>query len=200
MNRKRPVDEIEPTKSPGLAGASGADIERAVEIARDVHDARVMRELRTTLDRLTEQHDKRTLKRKHVLALLRTISEGLDPATQRPIGALDTGEMLVRSHPAIELLDEFVDAISDLDKGKTDPSLKASSHGPNASLTTKERKWLKVLLDTVLIVQRHKGYQTRSRAELFLAQKLTKAGKKWRSKVITRGRLKQLRDDYKEIT
>ena len=56
-----------------------------------------------------------------------------------------------------------------------------------------------MLLDTVVIVQRAKGFKTRSRAELFLAQNLTKAGKRWRGKVITSGRLKQLRDDYKKI-
>ena len=58
-----------------------------------------------------EQHDARTLRRENVLTLLRTISECLGPATERPIGPLISGEMLVRSHPAVELLDEFVDAL-----------------------------------------------------------------------------------------
>jgi hypothetical protein len=98
VNRKRPEDEIQLTKSPGLAGASNANLERALEIARDAHDAKVMRELRASLDGMMEQADARALKRENVLALLRMISEGVGPAIDRPISRLATGEMLVRSH------------------------------------------------------------------------------------------------------
>ena len=51
MSRK-PAGARNPTEeeSPGLAGASDADIERALEIARDAHDAKVMRDLRAHLD------------------------------------------------------------------------------------------------------------------------------------------------------
>ena len=130
------------------------------------------------------------------LALLRgAISEGVGPAIDRPISRLATGEMLVRSHPAIELLDEFVDALSDLDRGKTDPSLRACSDGPNASLTTSERKWDDELLNAVLIVQRARGLKTRAEAENFLADNLKAAGKRRRGKDYTPRMLKRLRDD-----
>jgi hypothetical protein len=103
--------------------------------------------------------------------------------------------MLVRSHPAIELLDELIDALSDLDRGKTDPSLRACSDGPNASLTTSERKWDDELLNAVLIVQRARGLKTRAEAENFLAGRLKEAGKRRRGKDYTPRMLKRLRDD-----
>jgi hypothetical protein len=197
VNRKLPAEETQSGISHGLglAGPSAADMERALEIARDAHDTKVMRELRARLDGLMERPDARALNRENVLAVLRTISEGVGPAIDRPIRRLSTGEMLVRSHPAIELLDELIDALSDLDKGKTDPSLRACSDGPNASLTTTERKWDDELLNAVLIVQRARGLKTRVEAETFLAGRLKEAGKRRRGKDYTPRMLKRLRDD-----
>jgi hypothetical protein len=67
--------------------------------------------------------------------------------------------------------------------------------GPNASLTTSERKWDDELLNAVLIVQRARGLKTRAEAETFLADNLKKAGKKRRGKDYTPRMLKRLRDD-----
>jgi hypothetical protein len=118
---------VEPEMNRGLGAAAGTNIERALEIARDAHDAKVMRELRANLDALMDRRDARALKRENVLALLQTISERLDLATQIPISKSAKGEVFVTSHPAIALLDSFVDGLSDLDRGKTDPSLEACS-------------------------------------------------------------------------
>jgi hypothetical protein len=195
MNRKLLSDKNRPRGISGLAGALDASVEGALEVARDAVDAKAMRELRAGLDQMMEQLDARVLKRENVLALLKTISEGVRPATDRPIGHVASGESLVRSHPAIEFLDELIDALSDLDRGKTDPSLRASSDAPNASLTTKERKWDDTLLEAVLIVQRAQGLKTRAEAEKFLAGRLKETGKKRRGKDYTPRTLKRLRDD-----
>jgi hypothetical protein len=197
VNRKLPAEETNSGKSLGLglAGASDANIERALEVARDAIDAQAMRELRASLDQMMEQPDVRALKRENVLALLKTISEGVRPATDRPIGPVATGEMLVSTHPAIELLDELIDALSDLDRGKTDPSLRACSDGPNASLTTRERKWDDALLEAVSNVQHARGLKTRTAAENVLASILDKAGKMRRGKVYSPRMLKRLHHD-----
>jgi hypothetical protein len=100
----------------GLGGASNANIERAVEIARDVHDAKMMGVLRANLDNLMERPGARNLTRKNALVLLRAISEGLKPSTDKSAGRFDDTLILV-SHPAVELLDELIDALSDLDRG-----------------------------------------------------------------------------------
>lgn len=45
--------------------------------------------------------------------LLRAISDGLKPATDEPIGGVGDGHMPVRTHLAIGLLDELIDALTD---------------------------------------------------------------------------------------
>jgi hypothetical protein len=73
----------------GLGGASTADIERAVEIARKVHDAKIMGELRANLDKIMERPAARVLTRDKALALLRLLRDGLRPATDVPVGKMD---------------------------------------------------------------------------------------------------------------
>jgi hypothetical protein len=195
MNRKLPSDKNRPRGVSGSAEAFDANVARAIEIVRDAVDAKAMRELRANLDQMMEQPDARALKRENVLALLKAISEGLTPATDRPIGPVATGEMLARTHPAVELLDELIDALSDLDRGKTDQSLRACSDGPNASLTTRERKWDDALLEAVPNVQHARLLKTRIAAENVLASILNKAGKRRRGKVYSARMLKRLHDD-----
>jgi hypothetical protein len=195
VNRKFAAEKAEPGMNRGLGVPPDLNIERALEIARDAHDAKVMRDLRADLDALMDRPNARALSRENVLALLRTISESLDLTTQKLLGATTEGEVVMTSHPAVALLDGFVDALSDLDRGKTDPSLRACSDGPNASLTTSERKWDDALLEAVLIVQRARGLKTRAEAENLLAGSLNRAEKKQRGKVYTPRMLKRLRDD-----
>ena len=137
MNRKLPADKIRPRGVPGLAGASDPNMERALEIARDAHDAKVMRDLRAHLDDITKRPGAGNLNWKAALILLRAISDELKPATDKPIGKMDDGQFLVRSHPAIELLDELIDALSDLDRDVLHDALKTIR---NASLSTSQRK------------------------------------------------------------
>jgi hypothetical protein len=123
---------VESEMNRGLGAAADPSIERAVEIARDAHDAKVMRDLRAHLDDMPKRLGAGNLKRKSALILLRAISDGLKPATDKPIGKMEDGQFLVRSHPAIELLDELIDALSDLDRGVPHDAFKTI--GGNASL------------------------------------------------------------------
>jgi hypothetical protein len=174
-----------------------------LQIARDAIDGRdsqidAQRALRQNLDQLMEDPGARDLTRPNALALLRAICEGLKPSTFKPVGKASTGETIVVDHSAIALLIELIDALSDLDSGKTDSIFKAYSDGPNSSLTTKQRKWDDAILDAVVIIQRAKGFSTRTKAEKFLAKNLNADGKTRRGKPYTPGMLKRLRDDSKK--
>jgi hypothetical protein len=196
VNRKLPADETQPGESRGLAGAPHRDIERALQIARDAHDAKVMRDLRAKLDDMMKRPSPgaRNLTRKAALTLLRAMSDGLKPATDRAIGEVEGGT-LVRCHPAIELLDEFIDALSDLDRGVPHYAFKAI--GGNASLSTSQRKSDDVLLMTVLILQRVHGFKHRVAAERLLARNARQQGYKRDGEPISVGLLRKLRYNSK---
>jgi hypothetical protein len=181
-----------PLESPGLAGNL---VERAMEVAREAHDGQVMANLRAELDELMKRPGAHILTRGNALALLAALSENVTSATNAPIGMVGTDQMLVRPHHAMALLDELIDALHDLDSGKTHSALKPASYAANASLTTRERKWDDELLNAVTIVQSAKRFKTRKEAEEFLAENLNAAGKTRRGKPYTRKTLKRLRDD-----
>ena len=191
MNRKLPADETQPGESKGLAGASDADIERALEIARDAHDAKVVRDLRVHLDDMMKREGAGNLVRRTALMLLRAISDGLKPATDEQIGKVADGQSLVRSHPAIELLDELIDALSDLDRGVPHDAFKTI--GGNASLSTRQRKRDDALLLAVLILKRKHGFKNRVAAERLLARNARQRGYKRNGELISAGLLRKLR-------
>jgi hypothetical protein len=195
MNRRLPADKIRPRGIPGLAGASDANMERALEIARDAHDAKVMSDLRAHLDEMTKRHSAGNLKRKTALMLLRAISDGLKPATDEPIGNVGDGEFLVRSHPAIELLDELIDALSDLDRGVAHDAFKTI--GGNASLSTNQRRRDDALLMAVLILQRIHGFKHRVAAERLLARNARQRSYKRDGEPISVGLLRKLKYNSK---
>jgi hypothetical protein len=169
-------------------------MERALEIARDAHDAKVMRDLRAHLDDITKRPGAGSLNRKAALILLRAISDGLKPATDKPIGKMEDGQFLVRSHPAIELLDELIDALSDLDRGVLHDAFKTIR---NASLSTSQRKRDDALLLTVLILQRIHGFKYRIAAERLLAQNARRQGYKREGEPISVGLLRKLQYNSK---
>jgi hypothetical protein len=175
-------------------GLANAEVNRALELARNARDARTVAELHACLDEIMNQPDATKLTRKNGLALLRIISEGLKPSTDKPVGVLDTGQVVVVAHPALALLDDLIDALADLDRGKTHAALKVASEAENAALTTKQRKWDEAMLDAVDIVKRAKGFKTRVEAERFLARNMRKNGVMRRGKAITARTLKRLRD------
>jgi hypothetical protein len=158
-----------------------------------------MRELRARLDDMMGRQGAQALTRVNAICLLRAISDGLKPSTDKTVGHVDDG-IIVTDHPALALLDDLIDALTDLDNGKTHDVFKVLPYAPNASLTTKERKSDDVILKTVLVVKRAKGYKTRKEAEKFLADRLNKAGKKRRGQRYTVKMLKRLRDDRKKRT
>jgi hypothetical protein len=191
-----PADGIQPGGGRGLAGAAtDTDIERALDIARDAQDAKTMRDLRARLDTMMEREGPHVLTRDTALALLRAIADGLKPSTDLVVGSVGEDALLVQNHPALNLLDELIDALVDLENGKTHCAFKPAAHGANASLTIGERKWDDAVLDAVIVVQRAKGFRTRVQAEQFLASNLNKAGKTRRGKRYSAKMLKRLRDD-----
>jgi hypothetical protein len=158
-------------------GLIGRKLGEALEIARQAHDEQIMANLRIELDELTKRPGAHILTHDNVLALLRTLKKALSPAFHQAVGEAGPDQTLVIDHPSMALLEELIDAVSDLENGKTHSALKPESYAANASLTTRERKWDDELLDAVIVVQRSKGFKTRKEAEKFLVERLNQAGK-----------------------
>jgi hypothetical protein len=178
-------------------GLAGAEVQRALSVAQEAHDAHVMRLLRVSLDQIMSRKGAAILDRRNALALLRAVSDGLKPATVVVVGRTSAGQSLVVDHPAVANLDELIDAIADLDQGKTHLALKPASRAANASLSTKQRKRDNALLEAVLVIRQANGFRTRSEAEHELAKNLREAGYQRNGKPITAVLLKRLRDNAK---
>lgn len=175
MNRKLPAEEIKPKMNLGLGVAADANIQRVLQIARDAHDATVMRELRANLDKMMERPGARVLDRDKALALLRVLLNGMRPATDVAIGRTETGATIVSDHPAMALLGEFIDALADLKRGCPHEVFKRARIPGAPPLSTKQRRLDQVLLDTVEIVRNWKGYNTLAEAEKYLVSNLRRA-------------------------
>ena len=169
-------------------GGAGQEFDRAVDVAQ------VGLRLRARLHGLMSDENARTLTRRNATNLLTILSECLDPLLHKPLGALDTGEKVVGEHRAVDLLNQLIDALGDLDNGKTHEVFRSASHGPNRSLSAARRRQDAVWLDTVEIVQRARGLPRRKKAEQWFARALTKAGKTRDGEPITQALLKSLRD------
>ncbi len=156
----------------------------ALEIAGEIHakasvDAEVMGDLRHRLDFLVSAKATEPT-RANMIALLRTIAEGLGPAMARPTRSTPPENPVFADHPAITLLIELIDALVDLDKGKAQGALEPSSAGATASLTEKERKWEEAIYVAVIAAQEKFGW-SRAKAADFVAEKM-------RKKTLSRGR------------
>ena len=181
------------TLEEGLANGD-ATIERALGIARDAHHAKTMRDLRARLDDTMEREGALVLTRDSALALLRAISEGLKPSMDLFVGPAGEDVLLVKNHPALNLLDELIDALADLDNGKPHRALKPASYAANASLSASQRKWDDELLIAVEESKRARGLKTRKEAEQFLADRLNASKYTRRGKPYSAESLKTLRD------
>ena len=83
---------------------------------RDVRkDSEAMIALRGRFEEIAARPGDKTLTQAKAIALLRAMSESLKPATQISRGLATEG------HPAIELLDELIDALVDLQRRTPPP-------------------------------------------------------------------------------
>jgi hypothetical protein len=156
---------------------------------RAIHDANAMAELRAGLDDL-KIASAWTFERAEVIALLSIVAKVLDNSME---------ESVYVQHGAVGLLDRFIEALEDLNRGKVHRALlPARGTGANKALTAEERRVDQVLLASVVIVRRAKNHKTRSEAERYLARTCQKAGLTRRGKKITAQMLKSLRDHPKK--
>ncbi len=179
------------------AGLGAAIAKMTCKAARDADDARAMRVLRTRLDELMKRPEAGTLTRQNILSLFKCLRDGLRPSTDVLLCTLKTGEPLLTDHPAIALLEEAIDAVGDLDIGKTHAIFKSAPRGATAALTAKQRERDRIWLTSVEIIKRRHGLPTKSAAESLLAAKLQKAGEMRRGKPVSARTLKNLRDHLK---
>jgi hypothetical protein len=157
-------------------------------------DAHFITLLRKELNSLSpETKGPMELTRENAIGLLKIISEALDaPMLQQS----NSGVFV--EHGAIDLLRKLIDAIEDLNDGKTHHALKPAAAGANASLSRAERKYEQLLLDSVLIVQEANKFKSEGEARRFVVNCLRKKGRTWRGKPITRKTLEQRKHRIKK--
>jgi hypothetical protein len=162
-------------------------------------DAYAIDEIRAGINEIAVGRDEVPLTRENLLAAARVISEALKPVTDTVIGRLDSGEFVVVNHPVIEMIDEAIDALADLDRGKTHRVLEAASHQANRALTTEQRKRDETLLTTVAIVQRKYGFKTFAQAARFVAKRKRELGQTRDGEPYTAQTFIRLRDYYRKL-
>ena len=160
-------------------GLSKSDMDRALEVARDAVDAHTMAALRNSLDEFINRPGAKTLTRPNIVAVLRSISAGLGPSTDRTLAVIKTVEIVVASHLAIALLNEFIEVLEDLNSGKIHDALKPVTDGANSA-----KRWKRV--------------GKRVQAGRFPVEHKRKAAKSRRDIEMTTGMLKSLRDHQKD--
>jgi hypothetical protein len=159
-----------------------------IEEGQSLRDSNAMAELRKRLNKL-EVASTSTFSRAEVVTLLKIVADVLDNSME---------ENAYVQHGAVGLLDRFVEALEDLDRGIVHPALEKASHAANAALSAEQRRQDQVWLTTVSILKEARGYPNRARAERELAGILRKAGKARKGKTITAAMLKSLRDHPKK--
>jgi hypothetical protein len=149
---------------------SDEDMERALQIsfeARDPRDVRrdseAMIALRARFKEIAAEPGDSGLTQRKAIAVLRAISERLGPATQISRG------LVLEDDPAIEQLDELIDALADLQRGK--PNVLFATEGKQAhrALGLKQLREDEMLLRLVEDVKRMKGCSTKE-AEKWVAR------------------------------
>ena len=180
---------------------SDDDLEKALRLAfearagRDAHrDSSAMVVLRGRLDKIVNAPDGRELTRERAITLLRAVSQSIGPATQ-------TGEGLVlKNHPAIVLIDEFIDALADLNRGKAHDYLFATApNQTHRALSLKQLREDEALLDLVELVKDMDEVSTKEAEEL-VAKKMKRSGRTRMGKAIDRKTLQSLRRHRKAKT
>ena len=196
------LDQNGPSKTDTASGEKDradkdALVQDALLVARRASDAQLMSELRVQLEALASKPDMLSLNRENAVRLLNIILKWLGPAMKINIGMVAENIPFVIDHDSINLLIDFVDALKDLDNGKTHEAFKPNPCGSTASLTTAERKRDDALVELVRIIESAEGLNSRSEAEAILEKRLDKAGALRRNKPITAKILKSLSDRNK---
>ncbi|MGO9431229.1 hypothetical protein [Rhodoblastus sp.] len=118
-------------------------------------DAAAMTTLRSRFNALAGRKSATDMTRHEIIGMLKDMADAVGTSVAIPIG-----ESVSRQHDCEAFLIELAGMISDLDNGKTHPSLKFYPYGATASLTAKEAYERKVWVQTVKIVREFFGYET----------------------------------------
>jgi hypothetical protein len=176
-----------------LSGTKAADVGLGLAL-RPLLDARAAAEVREGFDKIAAGRDVMPLTVENLVAAMGVVSEAMRLVTRDVIGRIGTGELLVSNHPVIEMLDQGIDALADLGRGKTHNVLKAASHRASAALTTEERKRDETLLEAIVIAQSKYGFRTFVQAARFVAKGLRALGRTRDGLPITTVMLTQIKD------
>ena len=200
MSRQTDTADEKRFRSEG-ALLSDEELESALQLAFEARDPRDVRRdssamvvLRGRLDEMVDTPGGRKLTRERAIALLRAISESVKPATQIAEGSVP------KNHPAIVLLDEFIDALADLKRGKAHDDLFATApNQTHRALCLKQMREDEALLDLVELIKDMEKVSTK-KAEEWVAKKMKRSGRTRMGKTIDLKTLQSLRRHRKAKT
>jgi hypothetical protein len=172
---------------------SDEEIEKALQIAfevrnpRDVRkDSEAMNALRGRFEEIAPWPGDKTLTQAKAIALLLAMSESLKPATQisRGLATVD--------HPAIELLDELIDALADLQRKTPNDFFAIEGRPANRALGLKQLRQDEALLGLVELIKQMENVSTKE-AERRVEKSMRRRGQRRMNKPITQKTLQSLR-------
>ena len=189
-------DDGWPLSAMGYLGHPEAERLLEAIAPQEKRDAEAMASLHIGLEQFVP-HSKSVLTRHNAIALLEVIKESLIPALYKPV-AVSAQQPLAVHHPAMVMLMELLDALSDLDRGKANKIFRAASDQTHAALPLGRIKLNQALIETVDQIQRGHKLKTRRQAERILAGNLRSIGFDVDGTPVTAGMLKSVRDHMRK--
>lgn len=166
-----------------------------------VADAIAMRQVRSALDSFSSKYGQGeerdapiALERPHVIALLTCLHQSLSSQSMRPANLPSTNEEdldVFHEHPAMTLLQNFIDVLADLDNAKRNAVFQTPTKSRAGSLSKSESRRRDALLELVDVIKEALNLRTRAAAEREVARMLSNT--MGRSRAPTAEQLKEWR-------
>jgi hypothetical protein len=123
--------------------------------------------------------------RTNLIALLDVLTSHLGKALATQESELEDGTHVELEHPVVSQLAELASALEDLDRGLTDPALRAYKHGANATLPWNVRDQDKALVEALKVYRSYHNLDTEKDAAGKMAKVLNATGYRRRGKQLT---------------
>jgi hypothetical protein len=195
-------------KPPGLASADAETaIKRAVSLAKNTHSIEQHQDTgiqdATAVARMRDQLNAAALlagklskdwTTNEVIEILNILKEMAD-ATMSVSEPITDVEEVIRVHPSVSILSDFIDVLEDFQNGVLDPRLKKTRAAHGRSLTISDRRQIGFALTFVEILRMDRKI-TLLKAREKIAKSLQKMNMRVGKKEMTVKRLKEWSKDY----
>lgn len=195
-------------KPPGLASADAETaIKRAVSLAKNTHpierhqdtgiqDAATVARMRDQLNAAAQLFGKlsKDWTTNEVIEILHILKEMAD-TTMNASKPITDVEEVIRVHPSVSILSDFIDVLEDFQNGVLDPRLKKTREAHGRSLTISDRRQIGFALTLVEMLRMDKKI-TLLKAREKVAKSLQKMNMRVGKKEMTVKRLQEWGKDY----